>query len=335
MRTWSFLILRAGFPAAVLALWWLFPLGRSEPGPALNWYKGNLHTHTINSDGDSSPGTVARWYKEHRYHFLVLSDHNYLTGPGGLNDFLAAGERFLLIPGEEVTATYEEKAVHVNAFRIAATIEPYFGTGLVDTIQGNVDAVHEAGGLPSLNHPNFRWSISPADLARIERLRLFEVYNGHPGVNNHGGGGSPGLDAMWDEVLTAGRRLFGVAVDDAHVFKRFGPQHSNPGRGWVAVRAPELSTEAILGALERGDFYASTGVELENVTRGTRSLTVQIRPEGDFKYTTEFIGEDGRILETSFGNPASYDLKAGEQYVRAKVRASDGSVAWVQPVWAE
>lgn len=40
------------------------------------WWKGNTHTHTWWSDGDSPPETVASWYRERGYHFLVLSDHN-------------------------------------------------------------------------------------------------------------------------------------------------------------------------------------------------------------------------------------------------------------------
>src|SRR5687767_2244007 len=43
------------------------------------WFKGNTHTHTWWSDGDSPPETVVRWYKEHGYNFLVLSDHNVLS----------------------------------------------------------------------------------------------------------------------------------------------------------------------------------------------------------------------------------------------------------------
>lgn len=40
------------------------------------WWKGNTHTHTWWSDGDSPPESVAAWYRERGYHFLVLSDHN-------------------------------------------------------------------------------------------------------------------------------------------------------------------------------------------------------------------------------------------------------------------
>ena len=43
------------------------------------WFKGNIHTHTTNSDGDSSPDHVSKWYKQNNYDFLVLTDHNHLT----------------------------------------------------------------------------------------------------------------------------------------------------------------------------------------------------------------------------------------------------------------
>ncbi|HEY1108680.1 MAG TPA: hypothetical protein VGE76_08615, partial [Opitutaceae bacterium] len=40
------------------------------------WFKGNLHTHTLWSDGDDYPEMVADWYKRNGYNFLALSDHN-------------------------------------------------------------------------------------------------------------------------------------------------------------------------------------------------------------------------------------------------------------------
>src|SRR6187399_3187739 len=78
------------------------------------WYKGNLHTHTVNSDGDSTPHEVTTWYRTHGYQFLVLTDHNYLTDVTGLNAMHAAKEKFLLIPGEEVTDTLGKKQIHMN-----------------------------------------------------------------------------------------------------------------------------------------------------------------------------------------------------------------------------
>ncbi len=69
----------------------------------LRWFKGNLHTHTINSDGNSSPNTVVQWYKEDGYNFCVLTDHNFLTKTEGLNQIFSAEGKFIVIPGEEIT----------------------------------------------------------------------------------------------------------------------------------------------------------------------------------------------------------------------------------------
>ena len=328
------ILVRVGFSVLVVLPWILLSTTQVSSKSEDRWYKGNLHTHTINSDGDSSPDVVARWYKENRYNFLVLSDHNYLTDPKGLNSIFAAEERFLLISGEEVTSGFEEKPVHVNAFNLHNTLPPMFGGSVLDTIQKNVDAILEAGGMPSLNHPNFRWAITPTELSQVRNLRLFEIFNGHPATDGFGGGGSPGLEEMWDTVLSAGNRIYGIAVDDAHVFKVFGPEHSNPGRGWVNVRARELSVKAILESLEKGHFYSSTGVVLTNVEWFSDGLQIDIVPAKEEKYTVDFIGEDGELLERSFDNNSSYTLRPGQPYVRAKVTSSDGEIAWVQPVFA-
>ena len=325
---------RVCFVLAVAFAWVMLPAAQTSPGPEVKWYKGNLHTHTINSDGDSSPDAVARWYKEHRYNFLVLTDHNYLTQPEGLNSIFAAEDRFLLIAGEEVTSGFESKPIHVNGFNLSRTVDPLVGGSVVDTIQKNVDAIRGAGGMPSLNHPNFRWAVTPGELRQVNNLKLFEVYNGHPTTNDGGGGGVPGLEEMWDSVLTAGRETYGIAVDDAHKFKVFGPGQSNPGRGWVQVKARELSTAALLEALDAGEFYSSTGVELDEVTRLRNGLRVRIKVAGDEKYSTEFIGQEGKLLAKSFDNPAEYKLTAQDKYVRAKVNSSTGESAWVQPVFA-
>jgi hypothetical protein len=44
----------------------------------LRWWKGNLHTHSLWSDGDDYPEMIVAWYKQHGYHFLGVSDHNVL-----------------------------------------------------------------------------------------------------------------------------------------------------------------------------------------------------------------------------------------------------------------
>ncbi len=51
----------------------------SGESPELRWWKGNLHTHSLWSDGDDFPEMIGRWYREHGYNFLGLSDHNTLS----------------------------------------------------------------------------------------------------------------------------------------------------------------------------------------------------------------------------------------------------------------
>src|ERR687897_712288 len=60
------------------------PGAQNPSSTSTRWFKGNTHTHTVNSDGDSTPEEVVRWYREHGYNFLVLTDHNYLTAVDGL-----------------------------------------------------------------------------------------------------------------------------------------------------------------------------------------------------------------------------------------------------------
>ena len=304
------------------------------PGSALRWFKGNTHTHTLNSDGDSTPDDVVRWYREHGYHFLVLTDHNYLTGVDGLNALHGASEKFLVVKGEEVTSTFQSKSVHVNGLDVESLVQPTRNAAsILATIQGNVDAIRSVNGVPHINHPNFVWSITSDDLRQVKNNRLFEIYNGHPTVHNEGGGGVPGLEQMWDQILSQGTLLYGIAVDDAHVFKQPGnPSVAGPGRGWVVIRAPRLEARALLTALEQGDFYASNGVDLADIRTTATSMTVSVRPQADFKYRIRFIGKDGVLLHESIEPTATYTFTGTEGYVRAKVIDSMGRAAWIQPV---
>jgi hypothetical protein len=302
--------------------------------PALRWYKGNTHTHTLNSDGDSTPDDVVRWYREHGYHFLVLTDHEFVTPVDGLNGVFGAVEKFLVIPGQEVTGSFEGTPVHVNGLNLTRVVMPVKGTSIFDVLQRDVDGVRAAGGVPQINHPNFGWALTKADVTRVERAKLIEIWNGHPLVNNLGGGGSPSAEAIWDAALTAGRVLFGVADDDSHYFKRIGdPAAPTPGHGWVVVRAARLEAALIAEALDRGEFYASTGVELADYQVTERDVRLTIRAASQSRYRVVFIGAGGTVLAETVENPARYAFRGGEKYVRARVLESNGAMAWTQPVF--
>jgi hypothetical protein len=293
---------------------------------SLVWLKGNVHTHTLESDGDVPPAEVAQWYREHGYDFLVLTDHDKITRietPG-----------LLLIPGEEVTDRLPKKPLHVNALGVEKVVKPQGGTTPVEVLQHDIDAVRAAGGVPLVNHPNFGWAFGAAELGQLEHAVLFEIASGHPLINAEG---PPSTEEMWDELLTRGKRWYGVAVDDSHHFKCPPPASAAlPGQAWIVVRAEKSDAKLILEALERGDFYASNGVAIEDYVVTEKSMTVTFRvPAGSSapRYRTTFIGANGRVLATTNANPATYAFRGDESYVRAKVTDSNGKSAWLQPAF--
>ena len=116
------------------------------------------------------------------------------------------------------------------------------------------------------------------------------------------------------------------------------------------MRAP--STRVKFGkAMRRGDFYASNGVTLRRVTRTEQHIGLEIEPEADVTYETQFIGTRmidgkpgpiGKVLATSTSLTPTYKLRGDELFVRARVISSrphpnpfahgDMETAWVQPI---
>ena len=324
------------FVSVFVCAFCLLPSAFSPPQSGSRWLKGNSHTHTLNSDGDSAPGDVVPWYRSHGYQFLIITDHEYITDVGPLNGMYGADNRFLMIPGQEVTGRADGgKPVHVNQIGAKKVVMPRTTGPIFDVLQTDVNLVRDAGALVQINHPNFGWSLTGDDLVRVENGNFLEIWNGHPQVNNLGGGGVAAAEQMWDTALTAGKRLFAIADDDAHHFKvdrLADPTAAAPGRGWIYVRAARVDAAEILAAMGRGDFYASSGVELADIVATDKSLTLTIKTDTISKFRTEFVGAGGVVLAESTSNTPSYEFRGNEKYVRARVFESNGKRAWTQPV---
>jgi hypothetical protein len=197
-------------------------------------------------------------------------------------------------------------------------------------------------------------------------------------VRNYGDTKHASTERVWDITLALrlGKHnlpvVYGLATDDSHGYHEYGLGKVNPGRGWVMVRAPFLTAETLVKGLDAGDFYSSTGVVLNEVTREGDTLKLAIRTEPGVTYKTEWIttlkGTDltatpkfikekdgketpvtgdyapeiGKVIATSADANPSYTLTGKELYVRAKVTSSkphpnpyakeDTEVAWTQPV---
>jgi len=298
------------------------------------WYKGTTHTHTYLPDGDSSPESVSRWYKTHRYNFLVISDHNRLVeDPAAL---ALADDSFILIPGEEITQYLCKRPVHVNGINIKREVEPQTGKTVEEMLMKDIDAIRAAGGIPQINHPNWRWGFNDKEIIRLKGQKsgpyLMEIYNCNKDCNNYGGGGHKSMEEIWDSLLSQGMVIYGVASDDAHHFKKeFDPERANPGRGWVMVKAPSLSAAEITNAMAQGHFYGTTGITLDDVTVNDREYTVSMKHEKKLGYSTHFIGKGWRTLKVDTNDRAVYTFSGDELYVRARVLCSSGDIAITQP----
>ncbi len=297
------------------------------------WVKGNLHCHTIASDGDTEPSAVCRFYAKHGYHFLSITDHMRRVEPSWVDD----AHGLLLIPGEEMQTRGDdapEAPLHVNGIGVTKRLSSEPAETRAQAIQACIDAILDDGGIAQINHPNWHYAFNHEVISGTRGALLLEIFNGHPAVQNEGDADHISVERMWDHLLSAGRVMYAVAVDDSHHFHEFAPQMANPGRGWVWARVEHLTMDDVLSAIRRGDFYASTGVELKDLQIGLGSIRLSIRKPRGESFVTRFIGNDGDVLEESDSAEPSFQLPAnsGYTYLRAKVISPDGKCAWTQPV---
>ncbi len=298
------------------------------------WIKGNTHTHTTYSDGDSPPEVVVGWYAERGYDFLFLTDHNALIP----EEHLACVQRegLAVWQGEEVTMA----AVHVNGLGVHELIappwpgksnyEPEVAESRGERLRWALERIRAQGGVATVNHPNFLWTLTPEDLLESADIGLLEVANGHNLVNNEGDAEHPSTEQMWDRLLTEGRQVWGVASDDAHHFQTWGADRSNPGRGWLFVEAESPSLDGVLGALRAGRFYASSGLELADYRASTRELAIELTAAARI----ELVGAGGRVLEVAEGTGARFTpSKYRSPYVRIRAVDSAGRKLWTQPLF--
>jgi hypothetical protein len=157
-------------------------------------------------------------------------------------------------------------------------------------LEHGVGGARRIGAVALINHPNFNWGLHFSDLSAATGANLIEIESGHPSVHTEGDRSHPSHEDLWDASLTAGLDFMGVAVDDAHHFKR---GREGPGRAWVEVFSETLDETSICNALENGLLYASTGAKLRRIA--VREDTYSVWPDEEGSEVT-FVGACGREL---------------------------------------
>ncbi|MEE8453381.1 MAG: CehA/McbA family metallohydrolase [Limibaculum sp.] len=301
----------------------------AKPG---EFFRGNLHTHSTVSDGALDPGEVCRRYGEAGYDFLCLSDH--FVGRYGYPVTDTTGHRtnrFTTILGAEMHtgAMNNGEIWHILAVGLPPDFAP---SGQEDTTvraggETGPDLAHrcaEAGAFVAIAHPEWN-GMTAGDARMIEAADAVEIYNHGCHVESDRGYGV----AVYDKLLSEGRRLTACATDDAHFH---GPDHFG---GWVMVKAEANEPTALVSALKAGEYYASTGPELHDFRIEGDKVVVECSPAENIIA----IGANAasRVAHGNGLTQAELPLERFHKggWVRAAVQDAAGKRAWSNPIWLE
>ena len=237
-----------------------------------NFYKANLHMHTTVSDGKMTPEETKKRYMEKGYSIVAFSDHELLVPHNDLTD-----ENFLAITSCEVGVGNEDiKCIHLNLFAKDkdCCINPLWDKKYVkswldkasqeqkniqfprsystDGINAMIKKANDTGFLVSYNHPV--WSHQNyEDYKDMKGVWGIELYNTGCERNGLHDTVQPLRDFWWKE-----KQVFPLAADDAHGIQGcFG--------GWIVLKSEKLEYNSVMNAMEKGDFYASTGPQIKEL----------------------------------------------------------------------
>ena len=238
---------------------------------------------------------------------------------------------FLVMRGMEITRSDGDsqfRAMHMNYVNLDAPIPEIEKASLIQKMprgwgeaqivrhgRDQVSALAKALGNPPhvcfFNHPHWRYYDAVAqDLIDNPDVRFFEVCNNGADFPPVGLLPDDGLynDRFWDAInatrAKAGQPLlYAVANDDCHFYPCTKTEKPCTfGEAYNMVRADALTPAALFEAMEKGDSYASCGVDLEDVQFDGRTLHVAVSAKKGVAYTIKFIttkrSADTEVVQT-------------------------------------
>jgi len=278
------------------------------------WYRGNLHCHTTESDGRLSPEDAAKHYRARGYDFLCLTDHNKVDDPGGLST-----EGFLVLPGVETSPAQSRHHIVGIGLHQTGPLEQS------ETAQETIDRITSLGGLAFIAHPY--WSaLTDPDIRPLRSIIGIEAYNAVCEVMIARGFST----VHWDNLLSDGMRIGGLAVDDTHHYT-----DDSPG-GWVWARAASLTEKDILEALSKGHYYSSTGPRILDINLDRDQLAVKSSPVDTITFHSQ--GPSGNSVHRvgeGILTHAKHTIKPEHRYVRVEFVDGGGRRAWTNPIYTD
>lgn len=300
----------------------MIPTVFTKPGSFL---KGNLHTHTNLSDGVLSVDEVLRRYRAAGYDFCAITDHFMeqfsfpIVDTRGFRD-----EKFTTLIGAELHAPRTEMSSiwHIVAVGLPLDFAP---TRTNETGVELAQRAKEAGAFVGIAHPAW-YQLSLADAeTMLPHAHAVEIYNHGCQVMHDRGDGAYLLDGLADK----GHQLLAYACDDAHF------RTPDFGGGWVHVKAPERSPEAILSALKSGDFYSSQGPRINHVEITATEIIVECSPAKGILVNGRGYQHVAKYESGVTYAHLSRSTLGDTPWCRIIVTGEDGKRAWTNPIWGE
>ena len=231
------------------------------------YYKANLHSHTVISDGEMTVEQTKHDYMAQGYSVVAYTDHDIFVTHNDLCD-----ENFVALNGFELEYDkneIESPTCHIcfiakdqnkfetldisRLYHLPKKDRPYN----FNYINADIALGKEEGFFITYNHPS--WSLQHyPDYSQIKGINAMEISN----YNCIVGGYNDDNGRVYDDFLTLGQKILCLATDDNHNRQPSNSAYYDSFGGYVQIASSELNYKSIINALEAGEFYSCATVNL-------------------------------------------------------------------------
>jgi hypothetical protein len=304
------------------------------------WYRGDLHMHTLHSDGKRSQQELVDEALDKKMDYIISTEHN--TNSANLYWGKYNHKNLLVINGEEITTT---AFGHWNAIGLNAnTLIEWRFTPEDNLIRKYIDKVHQDGGLCIINHPfyakgganNFEFDPNLFD--------GIEIWNGNWDKQDE-----LALN-WWDSLLKEGKKLFAIGASDTHVISG---SENNLGSPQTVIFSDALSKKGLMEGLKNGKAYAVKSSDFELVMRAKsgsneamigETLKIDLNDGTSVSLSAKLPEGSIITLHSDYGiiqneiyrkdKIFNWTVKMPAKYVRAEVRSNTGElIGFTNPIY--
>jgi hypothetical protein len=304
------------------------------------WYKGDLHMHTLHSDGKRTQQELTDEAADKHLDYIISTEHNTNSANLMWGKHLKKG--LLIINGEEVTTT---AFGHWNAIGLKpqSWIEWRYAPQ-DNVISKYIEQVHKDGGLCIINHPFYTKDLSNGFAFDHHLFDGIEIWNGNWDV----------LDALalkwWDSILKTGKHMLAIGASDTH---KSSGSPNNLGTPQTVVYAPFLSQKGIISGLKSGKAYITSLPDLKLILfakyrdkvagigdvlsiTGNEQVAVTLITPPLPNAVISVIGAQG-VIKTAKATEANYEWlidTVNTNYIRLEIKTEDGKLLVItNPIW--